>query len=492
MENENKQLPEEQEVAAETVTAEEETAPAVDETVPTEENVEATAEEIPEEPSVEVKKGILLTPGKLVGLIAGVVALVAVLVGAIVAGMGGFDKIEATAGEETAPATQPVLQETVPEETVPATIPADTGANDVTHKGTYTVSDEEIVKLADAVVVTAGDAVMTNRDLQVYYWMQVQNFLSNYYSYLSYFGLDYNKPLDTQTCAVLDNGYTWQQYFLEQAINNWHSYRSLTDMAAANGLELGAEEQAYLDGLADNITANAQSQGFANGDELVQFNVGAGGNLEAYVSYEELFLRGDVYYLQQEQAISITDAELEAYFDANADYYAESGITKDGIYVDVRHALVIPEGKNPGDEYTEEEWATIEAEAQALLDQWLAGDKTEESFAAMANEHSADSDGTDGGLYKDVYPGQMVTNFNDWCFDESRQPGDYGLVKTEYGYHIMYFVASRPMWISYAETGLMQEKTTAIVLHAREQYPMEVDYSAIALGNVDISKWFAQ
>ena len=34
----------------------------------------------------------------------------------------------------------------------------------------------------------------------------------------------------------------------------------------------------------------------------------------------------------------------------------------------------------------------------------------------------------------------MVTAFNDWCFDESRQPGDHAIVETEYGYHIMYFV----------------------------------------------------
>ena len=34
----------------------------------------------------------------------------------------------------------------------------------------------------------------------------------------------------------------------------------------------------------------------------------------------------------------------------------------------------------------------------------------------------------------------MVPAFNDWCFDEARQPGDYGIVETEYGYHLMYFV----------------------------------------------------
>ena len=453
----------------------------------------ASAVETPEEKPAQIQKGILLTPGKLVALIIGVVVLVAVLVGAIVYGMGGFEQAnQPTAGEslpaDQAQTTDPV--ESVPVETVPATTPADTGAEDVTHKGTYTVSDEEILNLADTVVATVGGAELTNKDLQIYYWMQVQNFFSNYYYYLSYFGLDYTQPMDTQICAVLENGYTWQQYFLEQALMNWHSYQALAHVAQDNGLALDAERQEYLDGLADSLLETAQAQGYENADELVQFNVGIAGDLNAYIAYEELYLIGDVYYTQQEAAIELTDAEIEAYFDANAETYAESGITKDGVYVDVRHILIVPEGRDPGDEYTDEEWTTIEAEAQALLDQWLAGEATEDSFAALANAHSADSDGTDGGLYEGVYEGQMVTNFNDWCFDESRQQGDYGIVQTEYGYHIMYFVDRYPMWVSYAESGLLQERTSAIVEEARVAYPMEVDYSAIALGLVDISKWF--
>ena len=33
-----------------------------------------------------------------------------------------------------------------------------------------------------------------------------------------------------------------------------------------------------------------------------------------------------------------------------------------------------------------------------------------------------------------------MTEFNDWCFDASRKTGDTAIVKTQYGYHIMYFV----------------------------------------------------
>ena len=109
----------------------------------------------------------------------------------------------------------------------------------------------------------------------------------------------------------------------------------------------------------------------------------------------------------------------------------------------VRHILVAFEGgsydSNSGiTTYTDEEKAAAHTEAEDILAQWLAGDATEESFAALANEKSDDGDGTTGGLYADVYPGQMVSAFEDWCFAE-HQIGDTGIVETEYGYHVMFY-----------------------------------------------------
>jgi len=90
--------------------------------------------------------------------------------------------------------------------------------------------------------------------------------------------------------------------------------------------------------------------------------------------------------------------------------------------------------------YTDAEKAAAKASAEELLAQWESGDKSEDSFAELANSVSDDGDGVSGGLYENVYPGQMVTNFNDWCFDSSRKTGDTDIVETEYGYHIMYYV----------------------------------------------------
>ena len=112
----------------------------------------------------------------------------------------------------------------------------------------------------------------------------------------------------------------------------------------------------------------------------------------------------------------------------------------------VRHILTKFEGGTTDDNgnttYSDEEKAAAKETAEAIYDAWKVGEATEESFAAIANEKSDDGDGTTGGLYENIYPGQMVANFNDWCFDETRQAGDTGIVETEYGYHIMYYVGA--------------------------------------------------
>lgn len=125
--------------------------------------------------------------------------------------------------------------------------------------------------------------------------------------------------------------------------------------------------------------------------------------------------------------------------------------------VNVRHILIQPESDDDSaTEYTDEQWAAAEAKAQELYEQWQNGDATEDSFSELAVSNSTDTgSASEGGLYEGVYKGQMVTEFEDWCFDESRQVGDTGIVKTSYGYHIMYYVGTGDMyWRTLADNGL--------------------------------------
>ena len=119
--------------------------------------------------------------------------------------------------------------------------------------------------------------------------------------------------------------------------------------------------------------------------------------------------------------------------------------------IDVRHILVRVDTSaldNKSDTY-EQDLADLKAqkkaEAEKIYQEWKDGDATEASFAALADQYSADS--PEGGLYTQVYHDQMVTEFNDWCFDAARKTGDTDIVETSYGYHIMYFVGQDiPYW----------------------------------------------
>lgn len=141
----------------------------------------------------------------------------------------------------------------------------------------------------------------------------------------------------------------------------------------------------------------------------------------------------------------------------------------DSATVDVRHILVMPEGDTEeATEFTDEQWAAAETKAKDLLTQFTVGaDKTAEAFGKLAEEHSEDGRNEDGslyspgGLYTNVYKGQMVQEFEDWIFDSSRKSGDTGLVKTDYGWHVMYFVQRNEKdWKLTAENALLTEAVT--------------------------------
>ncbi len=155
---------------------------------------------------------------------------------------------------------------------------------------------------------------------------------------------------------------------------------------------------------------------------------------------------GDLTYVPSES--TTVDADGNESITINGYYVVYFAGKEDNTFAlaNVRHVLIGFEGGTYDSTtglttYTDEEKAAALEKAETLLAEFESGKATELDFATLANENSKDSDGTDGGLYENVYPGQMVPNFNDWCFDESRKPGDTGIVESEYGYHIMYYSA---------------------------------------------------
>lgn len=126
-------------------------------------------------------------------------------------------------------------------------------------------------------------------------------------------------------------------------------------------------------------------------------------------------------------------------------YLVRAASRDEHITKDIAHILIQIESLSTSATQEEKDAADKKAKdkAQEILDTFLAGEKTQEAFEKLGEENTADSN----VVYESVHDGDMVTEFNDWLFclgddykDVERKTGDTGIVKTEYGYHIMYFI----------------------------------------------------
>lgn len=368
---------------------------------------------------------------------------------------------------------------------VEATIPADGEVGTITEKGSYTVSDDVLLANRDTVVAVSGDNELTAGQLQIYYWMQVRSFLNAYGAYAAYYGMDVSQSLDTQVCGVAD-GVTWQQYFLESALNDWQIYQSMATAAQEKEIRLSDEQQTIIDSVEADMETAAVEGSYENAAAMVEATMGPGCTVEQYRRYLETYYAGYAYYQAWREENAASDADVEAFFAEHEGEYADNGITKESSKVDVRHILIMPEA-GEDNAISDEAWATAEKQAKEVLNLYESGEKTEEAFAALANEHSQDpGSNTNGGLYRDVTEGQMVPEFNDWCFDKSRVGADTDIVRTDYGYHVMYFVSSNPIWQDYARSDLENQRANDFITSISARYPITVEYSKLMLGSVKL------
>lgn len=138
--------------------------------------------------------------------------------------------------------------------------------------------------------------------------------------------------------------------------------------------------------------------------------------------------------------------DINVFDDEKGSYVVVFGSRDDNSYntANVRHILVKAVAEDDGT-YSDDAKAKARARAEELLAQWKAGERTEESFAALAEQYSEDEGSSaNGGLYENIYKSQMVEEFDAFCFG-NHKPGDvavvYGESSAYAGYHVMYFVS---------------------------------------------------
>lgn len=149
--------------------------------------------------------------------------------------------------------------------------------------------------------------------------------------------------------------------------------------------------------------------------------------------------------------------------------------------VNVRHILIAPETADDASvtDATDEQWKAAYSKAEEILNNWKSGDATEDSFAELAKENTTDTGSQDnGGLYENVIPGQMVNPFSAWCFEAGRKTGDTAIVRSAYGYHIMYYVGTtgEKVWEYNAKQALASADGASQSEKLEEEYTLKVNW----------------
>ncbi len=243
------------------------------------------------------------------------------------------------------------------------------------------------------------------------------DFYSIYGNYLSYLGIDLEKSFKEQPCTFEEGvEQSWFDYFLESTRLYAEQFLVLTEAAKAQGKTLSDADKKEIDDNIKELKDYTADNGFKF-EEYLDMVYGNGVTEEDIRSVMEITFFASNYYDEIYNGYTYTEDEYLAY---ENEHLKDA---EDYNYVNVRHILVEKED-----------------EAKALLDEILKAEDVKEAFIKTAGEKTLDPGSKlTGGLYENIYKGQMVQTFNDWCFDAQRKPGDTGIVESSHGFHIMYF-----------------------------------------------------
>lgn len=368
-----------------------------------------------------------------------------------------------------------------------ATVPADGNPEDVTCKGTYTREGDPA-----AVIAQIGDTKLTNEALAVWYWAAAAQYQASGKTPAP----DFDAPLDSQPCEADTTVGSWQQYFLRQALNAWHTAAALNQQSLEVPLNLEPEyqpdpekyatymdgmpatkflygynrfyspntmHQAYLDSLPDTLKALAGEKGFGNTAAMAQDDFGT--TQAALTDMAQLLNRAYMYFTTLTYDLSQPEVA-----------YTES---TDGDYlVNIKHILLKTDGKT-----AEETLAAFRKEAKTRLQPLTQTEqKSEAAFKDLAHLYSQDeASALDGGGYNRVKKGELPAELDAWCFDPARQSGDTTAITDDDGVHILYFSGRlEEAEVAAADESLASQEAD-LLEQARTAYPVKFAYDQIAL-----------
>ena len=295
--------------------------------------------------------------------------------------------------------------------------------------------------------IKVGGENVTRVEFDYAYNIARNNYLAQYGTYMSYFGLDLSGDLSTQ---MYSETLTWQDYFEQLAVENLISNKALKDQAEAAGFTYDTTEE-YAD--FEESVENAASEAGLTTRDYVRQLYGSYATLSRISDFVKEAMVINQYYEQIAEERAPSEEEIQSYYEENTDSY--DSVDYRIVTIEAQLPTEPTELADPAEEETsaEEESSmedtqasTEDAQASAETDaaQESAADETgteeeyepsEAEIAAAMEEAQAlaqDAQETvaqDGELQENVQRASANSLIRDWLFDASREAGDTTIIE---------------------------------------------------------------
>lgn len=264
------------------------------------------------------------------------------------------------------------------------------------------------------------------------------NYITQYGSYLSYFGLDTSKDLSTQ---MYSDTLTWQDYFEQNAVESLKQNKALMAEAKAAGFTYDTTDE--YNTFKETIKTSAASAGVSDKEYVrsIYGSYATMGRIEEYVKNDMVM---NAYYQKLQEDNAPSDDEIQSYYEENKATYDSVDYRLTTIEADLPTEPT--ELADPVEETAADTTGTTDGTTATDTTQDTAYQPSDAEIAKAMEDAKVLADDAEQTVAKDgeAHENEKKTSVNymisDWLFDDARKAGDTTVITNDNS-HCYYVVA---------------------------------------------------
>lgn len=286
-------------------------------------------------------------------------------------------------------------------------------------------------------VVVNGEAV-NKVEFDYQYNLTKNNYITQYGSYLTYFGLDTSKDLSTQ---MYSDTLTWQDYFEQNAVESLKQNKALMAEAKAAGFTYDTTDE--YNTFKETIKTSAASAGISEKEYVrsIYGSYATMGRIEEYVKNDMVM---NAYYQKLQEDNAPSDDEIQSYYEENKATYDSVDYRLTTIEADLPTEPT--ELADPVEETAADTTGTTDGTAATDSTQDTAYQPSDAEIAKAMEDAKVLADDAEHTVAKDgeAHENEKKSSVNylisDWLFDDARKAGDTTVITNDNS-HCYYAVA---------------------------------------------------